>query len=154
MGLTLSAAPPASSPSPNSLMRGPSWPEERAMQNMERACWNWGDWTVPDRSARLVSFPSSPAGRNSFTLSRNSWFCRRGCRVSPVRAVERSTAPPPAPAPGTCMLERMDWRSDSWMAGPAPPGAGAGTGTVAGVEEEGVELLLVVVVVVVEVDDV
>ena len=36
------------------------------------------------------------------------------------------------------MLERMDWRSDSWMAGvpapePAPPGAGAGTGTVAGV---------------------
>merc|ERR1719410_2871633 len=45
----------------------------------------------------------------------------------------------------------MDWRSDSWMAGPAPPGAGAGT--VAGVEEEVVELLLVVVVVV-EVDDV
>ena len=40
------------------------------------------------------------------------------------------------------MLERMDWRSDSWMAGvpapePAPPGAGAGTGTVAGVLEGG-----------------
>ena len=35
-------------------------------------------------------------------------------------------------------MERMDWRSDNWMAGvpasePAPPGAGAGTGTVAGV---------------------
>ena len=36
------------------------------------------------------------------------------------------------------MLDRMDCRSDSWMAGldPAPPGAGAGTGTVvAGVLE-------------------
>ena len=41
-------------------------------------------------------------------------------------------------------MERMDWRSDSWMAGvpapePAPPGAGAGTGTVAGVLEWGIE---------------
>ena len=42
------------------------------------------------------------------------------------------------------MLDKIDWRSDSWIAGfpdpaaaaPAPPGAGAGTGTVvaAGVE--------------------
>merc|ERR1719468_324047 len=121
-------------------MRGPSWPELRAMENMERDCWNCGDWTVPDRSVRVTSLPSSPAGRKSFTLSRNSWFCSSGCRASPVMPLARSTACPPdtgSPA-GTCMLDRMDWRSDSWMAGlaaPAPPGAGAGTGTVAGVLE-------------------
>ena len=107
--------------------------------------------------------------KSCLTLSRNSWFCRSGCSAvarstagpppapadifckyfyRELRSRERQADPPPSPA-GTCMLERMDWRSDSWMAGvpapePAPPGAGAGTGTVAGVLEWGIENIITI----------
>ena len=48
-------------------------------------------------------------------------------------AIYRDTKHSPLTQTHTWMLERMDWRSLSWIGvadWPAPPGAGAGTGTV------------------------
>lgn len=77
----------------NLYTRGAIWPDWSAMENMETACWNWGDCTVPWIYKHLV-FAGT---RLSFLIRTHFWEQKCPCRPT-LRSAAVTSLPSSSPA--------------------------------------------------------